>query len=138
MYLLVDATAVWAVACPVTAAVCRGDWNGPDSAPDAPPAYLHGGAAAIALLHRAPSTPHSRLGMVRPVFRVAPLSEAAPMELSAPSSPAEDLVFPFDAEGSQRTPLPYEQSAAAAFESIRQLEAILEPTGDAQMTVSGN
>ena len=76
--------------------------------------------------------------MVRPVFRVAPLSEAVPMELSAPSSPAEDLVFPFDAEGSQRTPLPYEQSAAAAFESIRQLDAILEPTGDAQMTVSGN
>ncbi|PRW58535.1 hypothetical protein C2E21_2841 [Chlorella sorokiniana] len=72
---------------------------------------------------------------MRPVLRFPPLTDAglaAPMELSAPSSPTEDLVFPFDAEGSQRTPLPYEQSAAAAFESIRQLDAILEPAGDAQ------
>lgn len=58
------------------------------------------------------------------------------MDLSAPGSPVEDLVFRFDAEGSQRTPLPYEQSAAAAFEAIRQLDAILEPTSDAEVMVS--
>ena len=76
---------------------------------------------------------------MRPVCRVPPLTDAGlaePMDLS--SSPSEDLVFPFDGEGGSQRTLPYEQSAAAAFESIRQLEAILQPTSDAQMMVSCN
>ena len=97
--------------------------------------------AAIALSIAISASLTAYQGVMRPVLHFPPLTDAglaAPMELSGPSSPAEDLVFPFDAEGSQRTPLPYEQSAAAAFEAIRQLEATLEPTGDAQLMVSVN
>jgi len=68
---------------------------------------------------------------MRPVCRVPPLTDAG---LAEP----EDLVFPFDGEGASQRTLPYEQSTAAAFESIRQLEAILQPASDAQMMVSGN
>lgn len=109
-----------------------------------PPAPIHGPAPpSLSFIATLASLTVNR-GAMRPVCRVAPLTEpglAEPMDLSAPSSPSspsEDLVFPFDGEGSQRTPLPYEQSAAAAFESIRQLEAILQPTSDAQMMVSCN
>ena len=48
----------------------------------------------------------------------------------------DEGVFAFDGEGSVRTTVPFEQSAAAAFEAIRELEGLLEPASDAEAMVS--
>lgn len=56
---------------------------------------------------------------------------------SEPSSPMEcEYVFPFDEEDSVQTPVPWEQSAAAAVDSLRQLESLLEPATEPELMVS--
>lgn len=62
---------------------------------------------------------------------------------SAPSSPMEcslaDMVFPMadmEQDEAAKTPTPFHLSAAAAADSLKQLDCILEPTGDAQMMLA--
>ena len=56
------------------------------------------------------------------------------MECSLP-----DLVFPLEMSeaGHSATPLPYEMTAAAAAGAMRQLEALLMPSSDAEVMVGG-
>lgn len=72
------------------------------------------------------------------VLRLSPLrcpSGAA----SAPSSPmriGSPEVFSFEEQdGSVHAPLPWEQSPAAALESLRELEACCQPACEAQLMV---
>jgi len=47
-----------------------------------------------------------------------------------------ELVFPFEEQEAGKTPVPFEQSAAAAMEAVGALDRLLEPTSPAEEMVS--
>lgn len=78
---------------------------------------------------------------MRPVVCVAPLNESSGTSIandcSSPmaSSPMDGLVFPFEEQEAGKTPVPFEQSAAAAAEAQQQLDRLLEPNSEAEAMV---
>jgi hypothetical protein len=67
-------------------------------------------------------------------MRVHSVSFVDPPSMAMESSPT-DLLFPMEAEEPKATPLPHHMTAAAAADTLYQLERLLLPENDTEMMV---